>query len=79
MEVTLVDQKTGKAVIVNSSDIKPALKNIKNILHLIREQLLETSKYYLDFVTFSVAYSNGQFVPTEDGPIKLKFRRKGAR
>ena len=79
MEITLMDKRSGKTVIVKSGDIKPALKNIKNFVHLIREQLMETAKYYLDFITFDCALVAGQLVPVEEGPIRLTFKRKGAK
>jgi hypothetical protein len=79
MEITLLDKRSGKMVILKKDDIKPALKNLKNFIHLIREQLIETTKYHLDFITFDVALIGGQLVPTEEGPIKLTFKRKGAR
>ncbi len=79
MEITLIDKRSGKTVILTKDDIKPALKNIKNFVTLIREQLIETTKYYLDFISFDVALIAGQLVPVEEGPIKLTFKRKGAR
>ncbi len=79
MEITLIDQKTGKAVILKKDDIKPGLKNIKDLLYLIRDELIETSKYSLDFISFDVAFRGGQLVPVEEGPIKLTFKRKAAR